>query len=433
MNASRVPKQAVVLIHGIGEPVPMDTLHGFVNAVWTTDSSLRGSNVPSTAWSKPDNISEDYELRRLTTAENHQGKQTDFFEFYWADHMSDTRIGHVTAWIKVLLLRRPSRVPAQLRGLWWFLVILAILLAVGAAIYKFDLVTEPKWLVPTLGVIGLVAWIGASGFLITYAGDAARYLHVAPPNIGARRKIREAGIKLIQKLHESKKYDRIIVVGHSLGTVIGYDILTHLWPRYYYQHVNKPPPSGPVKLDRAEDLARQKPDASFAPTFQTAQSEYLGEIHGQTNQWLVTDFVTMGSPLAHASVLMVRNVEEFNRKKAEREFPTCPPFLETVAGQERFSFKPDEVWVPHHAAVFAVTRWTNLYFPCRFTLWGDVIGGPVAPAFGPGVRDVPVVTNIFGGIFSHTAYWKTPADQPPGTTPSHIAELRKAVRICITK
>jgi hypothetical protein len=36
----------------------------------------------------------------------------------------------------------------------------------------------------------------------------------------------------------------------------------------------------------------------------------------------------------------------------------------------------------HQAAPFAMTRWTNLYYP------GDVIGEAVAPVFGPGVRDV---------------------------------------------
>jgi len=30
-------KQAVLLIHGIGEQRPMDTLRGFVETVWTSD------------------------------------------------------------------------------------------------------------------------------------------------------------------------------------------------------------------------------------------------------------------------------------------------------------------------------------------------------------------------------------------------------------
>jgi hypothetical protein len=80
-------KQAVVLIHGIGEQVPMDTLRGFVEAVWTSDSSLRRPRVPAQAWSKPDAISGDFELRRLTTAQNRDGKRTDLFEFYWAHLM----------------------------------------------------------------------------------------------------------------------------------------------------------------------------------------------------------------------------------------------------------------------------------------------------------------------------------------------------------
>ena len=33
-------KQAVVVIHGMGEQIPMQTLNTFVDAVWTTDISL---------------------------------------------------------------------------------------------------------------------------------------------------------------------------------------------------------------------------------------------------------------------------------------------------------------------------------------------------------------------------------------------------------
>ena len=57
-------KQAVLVIHGIGEQRPMSTLRGFVDAVWTIDSTLREENVKSTVWSKPDTISGSYELRR---------------------------------------------------------------------------------------------------------------------------------------------------------------------------------------------------------------------------------------------------------------------------------------------------------------------------------------------------------------------------------
>src|SRR5437764_393830 len=81
-------------------------------------------------------------------------------------------------------------------------------------------------LIKTGGTIWFLFGSTLIWFLTHYAGDAARYLHVAPPNIQGRRQIREAGIDLLEKLHQSGEYDRIILVGHSLGSVIGFDILT---------------------------------------------------------------------------------------------------------------------------------------------------------------------------------------------------------------
>lgn len=421
-------KQAVLLIHGIGEQVPMDTLHSFVDAVWITDATIRRPNVPGTAWSKPDDLSGNFELRRLTTAENRNGQRTDFFEFYWAHLMDGTQLGHVRAWLKVLLLRHPSRVPPQLRGIWWTIALLGVL---AAAVGGWHFLISP--LPAQLLKIGSTVWfiIGSTliWFLIRYAGDAARYLHVAPPNIQSRRQIREAGIDLVEKLHREGKYDRIILVGHSLGAVIGYDILTHLWPRYHLRHRPTPAAPGHPALETLEAQAKPSSTSTLdVNKYQAGQAAYLQEIQDQGSPWLISDFITLGSPLAHATMLLSRNEAEFRKKREEREFPTCPPTLETVQGTPRFSFEVDRGhWVPHHAAVFAVTRWTNLFFPCRRTLWGDVIGGPAAPVFGPGVRDVPVHTSLNGGIFTHTKYWTMPES---AEAPAHVQALRKALGIC---
>jgi hypothetical protein len=60
--------------------------------------------------------------------------------------------------------------------------------------------------------------------------------------------------------------------------------------------------------------------------------------------------------------------------------------------------------VLHHAAPFAVTRWTNLYFKTNWNgLKGDLIGGPLATLFGSWVKDVPL--SPIGGRFNHTSYW----------------------------
>ena len=80
--------------------------------------------------------------------------------------------------------------------------------------------------------------------------------------------------------------------------------------------------------------------------------------------------------------------------------------------------------VPHHAAVFAPVRWTNLFFPPRLTLWGDLVSGALAPVFGPGIRDVPLTTRQRAGLLSHTLYWRLPkgADDAP-----HVRALRASL------
>lgn len=446
-------KQAVVLIHGIGEQVPMDTLRGFVEAVWVTDKGTRNERAETSeqkmaqvAWSKPDEISGDFELRRITTVENREGKRTDFFEFYWAHLMEGTTLSHVGAWVKVLLMRSPRRVPQQLLGLWIALWMLVLMGLAGLTAKAAGWLPEEGNGIWWMGFVWLLIGGTVVGLFVNVAGDAARYLHVAPANIAIRRRIREAGIELLEKLHKSGKYDRIVLVGHSLGTVVGYDILTHLWPRYNaHTEIDSTPPTRPeaetgdVALERLEEMGREA--RSRGPldvdAYQAAQRRYFEELRKRKKKWLVTDFVTMGSPLAHAEVLMASNKEQFVDKKREREFPTCPPQIEGTLRKERFTYwakQTDESiaqWVPSHAAVFAPTRWTNLYFPCQKTLWGDLIGGPVAPAFGPGVKDVEVHTDMQWGLLTHTLYWSFPANHDKvAAAPSWIAALREALRIC---
>lgn len=220
--------------------------------------------------------------------------------------------------------------PRPLRGICWLLVVLIILGVIAAANQVFEFVPLPPWAAKTLSLAWLVLNSALLGILVHIAGDAARYLHVAPPNIEIRRRIRDAGVQLLKKLHSCSQYDRILVVGHSLGSVIGYDILTHLWPSYHDDHVTVPRDYQDYSaLHKLEELTRQALTGNLdVDGYQAAQSEYLAELQSQGNKWLVTDFVTLGSPLAHASVLVARNEQEFTRKKEEREFPVCPPVLE---------------------------------------------------------------------------------------------------------
>jgi hypothetical protein len=83
--------QAVVVIHGMGEQRPMDTIKSFVKAVWEEDAVITANGLPHPhqVWSKPDDRAGSLELRRITTRESilsaqfPGGVRTDFYELYW--------------------------------------------------------------------------------------------------------------------------------------------------------------------------------------------------------------------------------------------------------------------------------------------------------------------------------------------------------------
>lgn len=418
-----VSRQAVLLIHGIGRQRPMDTLRSFVEAVWSSDSSVhRNHALGATFWSKPYPLSQNFELRRLTTAENKAGIRTDFFEFYWAHMMQGTKVAHVVGWAKSLLLRPWASVPPALRAVYlllWLLLVVVLVLS-GISAYQAAAGHEQAWWFKW--ILGLIVVPALTMVLTDVIGDAARYLHVDPANVQCRHEIRAAGVQVLKSLHD-KGYDRIVVVGHSLGSVIGYDILTHSWAE---MSASEPAAGGRaiVALQRLEDMADKNNDNVQA--WQSAQRAFLDLQRTAGCQWRVTDFITLGSPLAHAQVLLARNMDELSRRVAARELLACPPALERTMQDNRawagMSYPPGAAERKlQHAAVFACTRWTNLYFPCKALVVGDLVGGPIRGVFGLAIKDVAVKTNRWLGLLSHTLYWR------PRAGDTHVDALRRAL------
>ena len=149
--------------------------------------------------------------------------------------------------------------------------------------------------------------------------------------------------------------------------------------------------------------------------------------------WKISDFVTFGSPLTHAEFLMTRNADDFKRAVEDRLLATCPPISEwkepTILFPQRGSPR-----YPHHASVFAATRWTNIFDKGNGWLTGDPISGSMLDNFGPGVENVQVRLRWgLGRIFTHTQYWSTKADGREVLPDSHagprnhIQVLRDAV------
>jgi hypothetical protein len=84
--------------------------------------------------------------------------------------------------------------------------------------------SQNLWLIwpPILVVTGIVRRL-----LVQYIGDVAAY--VSPHRLDRFRKIREEirdeAVSVLRHIYTQKEYERIIVVGHSLGSVIAYDAL----------------------------------------------------------------------------------------------------------------------------------------------------------------------------------------------------------------
>ena len=82
----------------------------------------------------------------------------------------------------------------------------------------------------------------------------------------------------------------------------------------------------------------------------------------------------------------------------------------------------------HHATPYAAVRWTNIYDPAVLVAFGDLISGPLAPVFGPGIIDVNLkqVRGQQSRWFTHTRYWSLPNGNARRGA-KHIEELRKAL------
>lgn len=97
-------------------------------------------------------------------------------------------------------------------------------------------------------------------------------------------------------------YDRIILVAHSLGSIIAYDILKHAFARIN-RYVDDDQQARQPKREELKALLRD-PEAFSLDKFQELQRECREELNELGNPWIVRGFIMLGSPLTHAEFLM---------------------------------------------------------------------------------------------------------------------------------
>ena len=443
--------RALVLIHGIGEQRPMETMWRFLRGVFGLSEDGTGcwqivqdQPIAIVARSKPDRLSGNFELRRINVEARDEPDKSPFeawhcYELFWQHLFREHGFLAILDWLLEII--DPRR---RLRSIRLNLIrILLYIAIVGAATILSLHELFPDWIRDVIIGTGeaLLAWIWGwkpfprmaiifaafviavlvvvvairsirlgSAFFLDAVGDAASYLDGHPRNVVKRNVVRKAGRELVDRLHAEQRprYSEIIVVGHSLDSVIGYDVLYSAWQDIDRTVINR----ALVEAieGAAEPLLRDSKARHVTATeqlrdkFRACQQQLFQQLNGKlAEHWRVSRFVTLGSPLTHAQFLLASNAEEIERRKKRREFPTCPPTREDDSSKYRFSFD-DPTLTLHHAALFAPTIWTNIYFPQRCLLGGDLVGGPVTRWFGHGIEDIRLP-----GKGGHTSYWKKPA------------------------
>jgi hypothetical protein len=436
-------RQAVVVIHGMGEQLPLATVNGFYGAALPV-----GDADPARVFSRPDNMNPSFEARRYIArrrtvdvrdpepgepATQEVYAQTEFFEYHWSHLMTGNEIRHLVPTLRRVILTRPGNVPSGLRVVWaivWLTVIAAAYVAVSRDLVSGLTGGTGVWtqiLELLLGggiALSLATAVVAAvqRWVTTSFVDVARYLDTSPASYAVRRDVRTGIVDLLRNLHAAEvrdrrpdgtlqvrpKYQRIVVVAHSLGGYIGYDAIARLWWELTSLHAGASlkccPLAGEVAvgLNEVEKAAADIGDVGTddeVEEFQRRQRNLWVGLRAQGHPWRITDFITVGTPMYMADRIAYREAGSLEDRIRRLELPTCPPASDPSPGTRRpdqsghvFSWKTPDMhwWSLHHAAPFAVVRWTNLWYPARLGFFGDWFGGPLQPLFGVGIRDVRI-------------------------------------------
>jgi hypothetical protein len=474
---ARSVRQAVVVIHGMGEQLPLTTLTRFI------DTALRpGADGNRVYYSRPESVTGSFESRRFlapraTSGEVESHAQTDFFEYHWADKMQGNRLDDLWPTVRRLMLQWPTRVPRGLKVLWaafWALLVLVVWASVwgpweGKVLGQDDVVAAILKAIASggaaLAVLSYVVARVLPGWLTASFVDVVRYLDTSPRSYAVRREIRKGLVEMVQGLHASTtpRYDRVVLVAHSLGAFIAYDAIAYLWGLTNSRTDHDPEDRELEGLKDLEEAASALPEldpvthryppasAAALESFRDAQRGLWKGIRGQQNPWLVTDFVSVGTPMYFADQLMHgKGGRSFKRRIERRELPTCPPQNEeaernNIHHTPRFYSWPKSWWagpaggrtkftrrVLYEGAPFAVVRWTNIYFPAKLGFLGDWFGGPLVPLFGPGIKDIQLTGNTLGEpgttllrhrlvpAAAHSMYFSFPEDDGEGSAARSI-------------
>ena len=143
-------------------------------------------------------------------------------------------------------------------------------------------------------------------FALPYFGDVAAYVRAEAATIEKRALIRDRGLTLLKQLMKDDSYDRIVLVSHSLGSIIAYDLLQILWAEFRPRRLEAVRDKAKLEAVEAVDSATLGADGSAWPErlsdlagFRRGQWALYQQLRTKDADhplpWKISDFVTLGS------------------------------------------------------------------------------------------------------------------------------------------
>ncbi|HLF20702.1 MAG TPA: hypothetical protein VI704_07915 [Bacteroidota bacterium] len=233
-------RTAFLVIHGIGEQVPFETLDSFARGVI---AYLQSRHIPFTMTHK---LSERLGAKGSAWTESFvrlsdaAGKNyLDIHEYYWA-YITEEQIKarEVYRWVAQALdgamkyARQDEEIRKKYEGgakpYWWRLLSILRWMRYWHWAIRLLLFLLPSW--------SMLDWLRekieglATNVIEGYIGDVAIYTTTDEKSryYKIRQEILLESQKLLESLLVQKEYGEVLVAGHSLGSAIAYDTLNRL-------------------------------------------------------------------------------------------------------------------------------------------------------------------------------------------------------------
>lgn len=236
-------RTAIVVIHGIGEQNPFETLDAF------TQGLARFLRIADPRLGVQHRLGARRDARGAAWSESYlrlrapggRRREVDLHEFYWA-YLTEKTITarEVWRWIartaRGWLAHRADNLRLQRRDGAGLGERARVQLLIGAVLVV-DFVGQPllaafAWIRGSRMISAVIRWLTPAGARVVedYLGDVAVYTTTdqKSAHYRIRQQVLAESIAFVVDLLRDPEVDRVIVAGHSLGSVIAYDTLDRI-------------------------------------------------------------------------------------------------------------------------------------------------------------------------------------------------------------